>query len=1340
MDLKPEELLENTLTPHISDEDRLNYLSNQNTGSTTSKEEVPETDNVQNQNVQNQNVQNQEEEPKLSKEQLQAKVKELNAQGEHHWFIHDGRIARRSTNKEVIEKLKNPLKIFQGAAQDIAATEPKWYKPQAYLSAAGAGYVDSAIGLVNLVPGVNIPHLPQYENDSLQATRDIASLVIPTMQLSKFGNKKFIDFATSKGWNIAKKDKWVRWLSRAVIGGTAGAIVDTAAPVQERDHNMGGWLKTTWPNTYSWYPQSWATLDSDSPEVKRQKNRNEGIGFGFSIDLIPAVGRLFRSRKGIKEATQWLPQNEVGRNWLAKKNKVVKLSDEPLENDVLKSLKKRDDELIELGQSKFDDPWLDTSVPTKGVHDLFDHTENGIRATDDGGIVAAGVDQARIVKNIDTRYGRIGNFISAKNLNDLITGKQKPLEFFKKLGKVLRETDVNYKGRNGKTVRHADSLLEAEKLAAELYDTDLEGMKNILRPLSTVDPTTGTRTLTGKAYKAVMQAIKKYSDDFINMDLARAEGLAATSTGGQVSDLAEGARYMGRHSPAIEAAYDQILDRLELLMNLEGQTNLTRRKSFNIADIVNGLKKKGSLLNPTEAARAIKDESNSTLDALESIANETRQTIETLREVKKARPKLLSPLMLAYEVTDGRVKSIAALNRYVRNSTGVLSKAVIDANPEMPSAFTQGMWANIYNSILSAIGTPLKAALSNTVLMVERPLATFAGALAHKDWATLRRAHYMYNVGIGETTQRAFSHMAQIWRSAAVDPNSVGYIMRDDIARKNAGQVEIMRTFSDAAAQEGQYGPSVMTNYVEALNDMSEHPLLRMGANAMTAFDGFTRSWVGNVEARGRAYDAIMNNNGRVTEKRVRAMARNVYGQMFDDTGMITDRAVEYASKEIAMNLDNPLVTSLNELIKHVPATKPFLMFPKTSINMMRFAGSHNPIGAFADQLNAFQLPFEKMPIDDVKRLLTERGVSTNPDTIEAAYDTIRAELKGRKAIGTMSVLGAAGLFMSDRITGNGLYDKTRQRVRRELGWTPKSIKGLDGRWYSYENLGPITDWLALTADIMDNFDTLDAPHLEVLLQKSAFLLSANLTDKSFTAGLEPLGDVLSGNVAAMQRWAGTFGSALVPLSGLRNEFARLISPQLKEVEQELSDIIANRNPILKEQLPDLYDWMDGSKVKEPLNFFTRVWNTYSPLWKVSEAISPEKQFLIDIEFDGRPTLTTNGQGVEYSTEQRSEITRLMGESGEFARAVRNIMQTTSAKEFRKAFELAQRQGVAIDRTQFLGLYLDLKDALTIAKENAEHKSSEFEDILNKQELNYDIREATRSGDIEQILRLQKGY
>ena len=94
------------------------------------------------------------------------------------------------------------------------------------------------------------------------------------------------------------------------------------------------------------------------------------------------------------------------------------------------------------------------------------------------------------------------------------------------------------------------------------------------------------------------------------------------------------------------------------------------------------------------------------------------------------------------------------------------------------------------------------------------------------------------------------------------------------------------------------------------------------------------------------------------------------------------------------------------------------------------------------------------------------------------AYETIRAELKGRKAIGAFAVSGAAFMFTSDRLHGNGIYDKTRQRTRNQLGWQPRSYKGWDGKWYSYEGLGAISDWIAVTADIMDNFDV---PGLMVL-------------------------------------------------------------------------------------------------------------------------------------------------------------------------------------------------------------------------------------------------------------------
>ena len=1242
------------------------------------------------------------------------------------------------TDKERFDKNIDEGKSFGEASMDNWANQkPGWDNPSAYPAAAGAGVVDFGIGLVNkVIPGTerDLPHLPQYQHEGLQAVRDISSLVVPTLYISRFLGGKAVAADKSLKWKLGQ-DKFVQWLSKTGLNVGVGVAVDEIAPVQERDHNAAGWLKKSWPKTWGWVPDNWATLDTDSPETKRLKNRNEGAAMGFLSDLVPTIGRLFKGRAKLKQATNWVPQNEKGANWLKSKGKEVKLSSDPVENDLLKSAKRRYDELTELGQSKIDDG-VDLTQPQLGVHDAFDYSEEAIRSSDEGGIVAAGIDQVRIVKQIDTRYGRLANIFSPKTLREVLSGKQKPMDLMKDLGKTLKETEVNYKGSKCQVAKHSDSLAEAERLGAALYDTDLEGMKEILRPLSTVDALTGARKLSKQASKGVIQAIKKYSDDFINIDTVRAQGLTATSLSGQISDIAESSRLMNG-SPAMGRAEELVLDRIEFLMNLQGQTLHVSRTATNINDILNRIKRAGDELLGTNAAKTINEETNRTLQALERIANESKQTIETLRLVKEQRPQMLGPLMLAYEVTDGKVKSMSALNTYIRNTTGTVSKAFFDARADMPSAWVQGVWGNIYNSVLSAVGTPLKAALSNTVLMIERPLATFAGAIQFQDWETLKRAHYMYNIGMGETLTRSWNHMNQVFKRASVDPASVGYIMRDDIARQNARQVELLRTFSDAAEVEGNFGPSIMTNQIEALNDLSDHPALRFSANAMSAFDGFTRSFIGNIEARGRAYDKIMGSGGRITSKRVRAMAREVYGEMFDETGMITDSAVEYASKEIAMNLDNNAVAAVNELVKTVPAVKPFLMFPKTSINMMRFAGSHSPLGTFVDDLNAFSLPFNQMDEVKIDELLSSRGVSLRGNK-QAAYETIRAELKGRKAIGTLAVGTAAMLFTTDRLRGNGIYDKTRQRTRRELGWKPKTYKGLDGKWYSYDNLGPITDWLSLTADIMDNFDTLDEPTLELLLNKAGFVLSANLTDKTFTAGLEPLGDVLAGNPAAAARWAGSFGSALLPGSGFRNEFARLITPQLKEVNQELEQIIANRNPGLKGQLPDLYDWMDGSKVGEPMSFWTRAWNTYSPLWKSSEAITPEKQFLIDIEFDGRPSLTTNGRGVEYSPEQRSEITRIIGEEKLFANEVKRIMKSKTGQQFRKQWYDAANKGVYMDRKIMGQIQLDLRKALRTAQSIAEMRLSTREQVFQQRLKEERIERATKVEDINEILNLQR--
>jgi hypothetical protein len=251
------------------------------------------------------------------------------------------------------------------------------------------------------------------------------------------------------------------------------------------------------------------------------------------------------------------------------------------------------------------------------------------------------------------------------------------------------------------------------------------------------------------------------------------------------------------------------------------------------------------------------------------------------------------------------------------------------------------------------------------------------------------------------------------------------------------------------------------------------------------------------------------------------------------------------------------------------------------------------------------------------------------------------------------------------------------------------------------------------------------------------YVIGANLTNKTFLAGIEPLYDVLQGNPSATARWAASFGSGLVPGSGLRNELSRLMSPGIKEVENEVTQLIANRNPGMKGNLPAAYDWVDGGKVREPDSFFTRAWNAYAPVFKVRDDVSPEKQFLIDAEFDGRPQLNTDGNGVKLSGPQRSEVTRLMGEDQVFKKAINKIMNSADGKKFRAAYKEASKTGAELNRKEFLIVHQRLRQALSDAQEFAIGRISDRSNVDKKKFYNDKIKDATQLGDVDEIRRLQ---
>ena len=326
---------------------------------------------------------------------------------------------------------------------------------------------------------------------------------------------------------------------------------------------------------------------------------------------------------------------------------------------------------------------------------------------------------------------------------------------------------------------------------------------------------------------------------------------------------------------------------------------------------------------------------------------------------------------------------------------------------------------------------------------------------------------------------------------------------------------------------------------------------------------------------------------------------------------------------------------------------------------------------------------------------------------------------------------------MSDNITGSGTYDKQQQAVRRAADWKPKSIRVPGGAWVSYENLGPVGDWLSMTADIMDNFGDMDENDIATNLNAMGFVLSASVTDKTMLASMEPLYDILSGNPDAINRWAGGFLASTVPGAGQWSELNKLIAPQLKVVDNNMLSVFANRTP-LKMFLPDNYDWIDGGLINSQDNFLSRVFNAYSP-FKVNGKISDEKQFLIDVEYDNRPSMMTDGQGVDLTPEEQSQVYNYMGEHKIFKKEIQRIMQSTDGKAFRKAYADAQAQGVSLSVKDFQNVHIQLTKAMDRAKRYAIAQIDVAQGgALSEQRFNKGAAKVySRKGDIEKLKELQ---
>ncbi len=1260
-------------------------------------------------------------------------------------------VQQPSTEGQTTEGIRSMDKVYQdridagrdpqrpgtvGFLQDIAeGTARNVYHGLAPMLGVSDTIIDTFNWLADpedAIPGDGLPKLPSYENNTYQALRNISGLILPSLGLrakllqlgskthqagiaapwlQKLGNRPSFEFFARGGADI----------------GTA-AFVDYVAQQSKEDQNLAGVLKDFWPKTFQWIPESIAAKKDDSAGDKRAKNVNEGAIFGLLGSIIEGFAYLIKGGRSLKNTARFTSTKGSSKaltELTTDPYATIKASDKPLENQALIDYKRKEDTLNEINEFYLSEgqPPIDWS--------LLNETDTLVRTVDADGVPGMIADNAQIYgsrfMDTDSGWGRIGNVVSERarligiKLENLSQGtlvqeitnaikKAPPGSFTKTLrsGKVL----------GSKLMKEASDVIAATLLNPRVSPDDIIGVLDEFKRAVDGSPI----RIAGK--KGINKAVRALKDQMLDLDVHKARAYLVHAEAGQVADFSEGARLMEDNAVLLRTV-DLMANRLEVLQVEKGLANFEAGSMLANMSTWKTAVETGDANVMSAAADTILAEKGA---ALAEIIPKAKAWSETLKEIARENPQFLRPFLLANELTDGNVDSMYKLHQWAQNNLGVFKKAIYDGNPDVPSIINKAWWSNIFNSALSAIGTPMRAGAGNLTGLLGRGAATVGGAVLEGDLIRAKQgmiAHF----ALDDTLQKAMDHMRLVFRKASTNPKEVSYVMRGDIAIKEEKGLSALRAYADAASEKGEDGALMLLKVYEDLDALSMDPMLRFGGNSMTALDGFSKSVVANTEAKYNALNKLIQSGEEITDQKLNQLSEEIYSNWFDKNGMISNEAIDNITSEIALNADSPVVDGFNNFLRRFPAARSFIWFPRTTANVIDTFGKWSPAGILSADYQKLWGPLGRKQMSDFTQeeiidFLRSKGRPIDEFANET-FTRLRYETKGKAAIGSLFVTAAGFAATNDRCTGTGHYDKARQRMRLRSGWKPKTcrVPGTD-KVMSYEWMGPIGDWLALTIDVVDNADSLTSGMQEDLYKKLMFVLGSSITNRSILSQLEPLHDVLQGNGAAAMRFASSFGNNLVPLGSLRNEFGKLLYPGLRQIRGELNELLRNRNAFLdavdpSRALPPLVDPIDGKPVGFQENWFQRIVNL-GPI-EFHDQPSKERQFLIDIEFNSSPAMRMSQRGVLLEAHEIKAINSKIGEMGVYQEKIREIMKDANRLTYTgpdgtvyKGFVniiRAQRRGFisseVLDTAKYANIYNRLTQAYAQSKQLAENNLDE---------------------------------
>jgi hypothetical protein len=569
-----------------------------------------------------------------------------------------------------------------------------------------------------------------------------------------------------------------------------------------------------------------------------------------------------------------------------------------------------------------------------------------------------------------------------------------------------------------------------------------------------------------------------------------------------------------------------------------------------------------------------------------------------------------------------------------------------DADGTQKSAILSELQSMQVHSILSGPKTPARAIVGTGLTTVMRPVATIIGSLGdyvRGDDLTTRSAFAGLNA-MQESLGEAWSVAKQRWAGQITGDSPTVKSIADAIEFNRTKDLE-WAAMGNYINQRGSDGDKVAYGIANGIRAINNFPLFNWSTRAMGATDQFFGHLIGRARVRqlafNDAYDTIKQAKGTVSDSDARELTKlyeaKFEGQVWSADGQINDTFLKRAQEEASLTQDlRGWAADIERAIDKAPLIKPFLLFVKTSVNSLELTAKHAPL-----------LNRTLTEVNDIRNLswndpkMLQYGIKSPED-----HAAMKALVNGRVALGYATVGTAITLFMNGGLTGNGPADKQLRDTWIQMGWRPRSLR-IGDKYVSYEALEPFNSFLSTVADIGDASREMGDDWTEKKLGQLGYIISTNITNKSFLTGVVQLTDFLQlkGNKPAGV--LANIANNQLPWGGMRNEIGKLLSPGMRELDNGIQDSLRNRNLYTDlftgpdNKVPYRYDILNGSKIND-YDFMTRAFNAVSP-FQLNLGSTPTREFFFRSGIDAKQTFNSGPNGEELTPKMKSRYQFLIG-------------------------------------------------------------------------------------------------